>query len=147
MIVLLFKSQLRADIDLEDYQATRGRMMELVNTVPGFISCKTFRADDGETIAIAKFESAEALEKWRHHPDHVAAQRRDDEDFCESHWIQVCETVRDYGWSRSSGRADAGARRPPGRPPSPRTRPSARPSLTNWSRYWTSLGATITRDA
>ena len=62
MIVLLFKSQLRADIDAQDYQATRARMMDLVNTIPGFISYETFRADDGKTLAIARFESEEALE-------------------------------------------------------------------------------------
>ncbi|MBI2466706.1 MAG: hypothetical protein HYV62_02625 [Candidatus Rokubacteria bacterium] len=54
MIVLLFKSQLRADIDVQDYQATRACMMDLVNKIPGFVSYKTFRADDGETLAIAR---------------------------------------------------------------------------------------------
>jgi hypothetical protein len=34
MIVLLFKSQLRTDIDLQDYEATRARMMDLVQKVP-----------------------------------------------------------------------------------------------------------------
>ncbi|MBI2467795.1 MAG: antibiotic biosynthesis monooxygenase [Candidatus Rokubacteria bacterium] len=104
MIVLLFKSQLRADIDVQDYQATRARMMDLVNKIPGFVSYKTFRADDGETLAIARFESEEALETWRHHPGHVATQRRGHEEFYESYWIQVCRTVRNYGWSRAEGR-------------------------------------------
>jgi heme-degrading monooxygenase HmoA len=102
MIVLLFKSQLRADIDAEDYAATRARMMDLVRAIPGFLSYKTFRADDGETLAIARFESEEALEAWRHHPEHVAAQRRGHAEFYESYRIQVCRTLRDYAWSRAA---------------------------------------------
>lgn len=98
MIVLLFKSQLRTDIDAQDYQATR-----VVNKIPGFVSYKTFRAEDGETLAIARFTSEEALEAWRNHPEHVAVQRRGHEEFYESYWIQVCRTVRDYGWSRAEG--------------------------------------------
>ena len=107
MIVLLFKSQLRTDIDAQDYRATRTRMMDLVDKIPGFVSYKTFRADDGETLAIAKFNSEEALEAWRNHPEHVAVQRRGHEEFYESYWIQVCRTVRDYGWSRAEGRVTA----------------------------------------
>lgn len=107
MIVLLFKSQLRTDIDAQDYQATRTRMMDLVGKIPGFVSYKTFRADDGETLAIAKFNSEEALKAWRNHPEHVAVQRRGHEKFYESYWIQVCRTVRDYGWSRAEGRVTA----------------------------------------
>ena len=108
MIVLLFKSQLRADIDSQDSDATRARMMDLATKVPGFLSYKVFRADDGETLAIARFESEEALEVWRHHPDHVAAQRRGHEEFYESYWVQVCRTMRDYSWSRTKGRVTAG---------------------------------------
>ena len=61
MIVLLFKSQLRADIDSQDYQAARARMMDLVKKVPGFISYKTFRADDGKTLAIARQRGQSAM--------------------------------------------------------------------------------------
>jgi heme-degrading monooxygenase HmoA len=100
MIVLLFKSQLRSDIDEASYRATRARMMDLVRQVPGFLSYKTFRADDGESVAIAKFETEEALETWRHHPAHVAAQRRGHQEFYQSYSIQVCRSLRDYGWSR-----------------------------------------------
>ena len=107
MIVLLFKSQLRADINAQEYQATRARMMDLVDKITGFVSYKTFRAEDGETLAIARFKSEEALEAWRNHPEHVAVQRRGHEEFYESYWIQVCRTVRDYGWSRTEGRLTA----------------------------------------
>lgn len=107
MIVLLFKSDLRKDLKTKQYQATRARMMDLVQEIPGFISYKRFTADDGETLAIARFATEEALESWRHHPEHVAVQRRGHEEFYESYWIEVCRTERAYGWSRTKGRLSA----------------------------------------
>ncbi len=76
MIVLLFKSQLRTDIDAQDYQATRARMMDLVNKIPGFVSYKTFRADDGETLAIARFTSEECATTGGRARRGAAAERR-----------------------------------------------------------------------
>lgn len=66
--------------------------MDLVGKIPGFISYKPFRADDGGVIAIARFETEEALDAWRHHPDHVAAQQRGKAEFYESYAIQICRT-------------------------------------------------------
>jgi len=109
MIVRLFKSQLRPDVDEQDYRATRAHMMDLVQKIPGFLSYKTFRADDGETVAIAKFETEGALEVWRQHPEHMAAQRRGHEEFYASYSIQVCQAVRDYGWSRAQRGVSAGS--------------------------------------
>jgi heme-degrading monooxygenase HmoA len=102
MMVLLFKSQLRADIDADDYWATRARMMDLVRQIPGFLSYKTYTAQDGDTVAIAKFASPEALEAWRTHPEHVAAQRWGREEFYESYRIQGCASVREYEWRREA---------------------------------------------
>lgn len=100
MIVLLFKSELRRDIDTDAYQVTRARMMELVHEIPGFISYKKYISEDGDTLAIARFASEEALAAWRNHPEHVQAQRRGHDEFYESYRIEVCRTERDYGWSR-----------------------------------------------
>ena len=38
MIVVLFSTTARGDLDLEDYRRASARMRELVATVPGFIS-------------------------------------------------------------------------------------------------------------
>jgi hypothetical protein len=45
-MVLLFKSQLRADVDERNCRATCARMMELVDRIPGFLFDKTFRAHE-----------------------------------------------------------------------------------------------------
>ena len=45
-------------------------------SIPGFISYNSYVSDDGEDLAVARFESLEALEPWRTHPEHPEAQGR-----------------------------------------------------------------------
>ncbi|HEV2457613.1 MAG TPA: antibiotic biosynthesis monooxygenase [Ktedonobacterales bacterium] len=102
MVIVLFGTELRADADLEEYQARSRRMNELVRQIPGFISVKGYTADDGEEVTIARFESEEALDTWRFQPEHVETQRRAREAYYESYWVQVCATIRDYAFHRQA---------------------------------------------
>lgn len=102
MVLVLFKTQTRADIDAAEYQKASERMHALASRIPGFISLKGYSSEDGESFAIVRFESEEALEAWRNHPEHVAVQRRAREEFYEYYWVQVCKSVREYEWRRES---------------------------------------------
>ena len=103
MVVVLFGTNKRDDIDLEEYAARNERMYELVQQIPGFIDIKGYVSDDGERISIARFETEEALKEWRFQPEHVETQRRAREKYYDSYWVQVCKTVRDYEFSRHGG--------------------------------------------
>lgn len=96
MIVVLFSTTPRADLDLEDYQRASARMRELVTTVPGFISYNTYRAEDGEGIAIVRFDSEQALDAWRLHPEHREIQDKGRHSYYQEYWVQVCSTLREY---------------------------------------------------
>jgi heme-degrading monooxygenase HmoA len=96
MIVVLFAVTPRGDVNLEDYRQASARMRELVATIPGFISYNSYRADDGETVAIARFESEEALDEWRFHPEHRAIQAKGRQSYYQQYWVQVCSTLREY---------------------------------------------------
>jgi heme-degrading monooxygenase HmoA len=100
MIVVLFKTQLRADIDADEYQRTAERMYGLASKMPGFVSFKDYTSEDGESVAVVRFESEATLEAWRTHPEHVAVQRQARERFYDAYAVQVCQTVREYEWSR-----------------------------------------------
>ena len=100
MIVVFFKTQLRAGIDSAEYQKAAQRMYALASKMPGFVSFKKYSSDDGDAFAIVKFESEEALEAWRNLPEHVETQRRGREEFYEYYWVQVCKSVREYEWRR-----------------------------------------------
>ena len=45
-------------------------------SIPGFISYNSYVSDDGEELTVARFDSPEALEAWRTHPEHPEAQGR-----------------------------------------------------------------------
>lgn len=94
--MVLFSTTPRGDVDLDDYRHASARMQELVATIPGFISYNSYRADDGETVAIARFESEAALDAWRFHPEHQQAQDKGRHAYYQDYWVQVCATTREY---------------------------------------------------
>ncbi len=107
MMVVFFKTQPRADIDAGGYQKAAQRMYALASKMPGFLSFKRYSSDDGDAFAVVKFESEEALEAWRNHPEHVEIQRRGREEFYDYYWVQVCKSVREYEWRRDAARVQS----------------------------------------
>jgi heme-degrading monooxygenase HmoA len=77
------------------------KMRELAEKMPGFISFKTFKAEDGERVSIIEFASEETLRAWREHPEHRRAQALGRTEFYAEYRIQVCRTERRYGFTRS----------------------------------------------
>jgi heme-degrading monooxygenase HmoA len=102
MIVVLFKSRLRDDANVSDYEALGGRMYEIVSGMRGFIDLESYSTADGELVVV-RFESDEALQAWRNHPDHQDAQRLGREVFYEWYHIQVCSLDREYQYSVRDG--------------------------------------------
>jgi heme-degrading monooxygenase HmoA len=95
MIIALFRTQLKPQANLEELGALHQKMHAIVKTMPGFVSVKLFTAEDGETLALAEFESLDALTAWKEHPDHVAAQHRGRDEFFAGCQIQICSLVRE----------------------------------------------------
>ena len=106
MVLVIFGRKMRADANLDEYRQHHDRMDEIVRQIPGFIDIKGYRADDGQELAIVRFESLEALDAWRNHPEHVTTQREARKSFYESYWVQVCPTIRDYEWQLDTGRVE-----------------------------------------
>jgi heme-degrading monooxygenase HmoA len=100
MVIAMFKADMRADVDAAEYGKAAQRMMELVTKMPGFISYKGCTTDDGETFSMATFETEEALEAWRNHPEHRATQQRGYDEFYGSLWVRVCKVIHEYEWKR-----------------------------------------------
>ena len=97
MIVTLFRSRLRHEHQ-EEYSRVAARIHDLAESMPGFLSIKTFTAEDGERVSIVAFASWETHEAWRNHPEHREAQRLGREKFYSEFHIQVCKVERDYGF-------------------------------------------------
>ena len=71
-VVTVFRSRLQSEHAAE-YSECATQMHALAEGMPGFVSFKTFRADDGERVSVIEFESEEALRAWREHPEHRKA--------------------------------------------------------------------------
>ena len=94
MIIVVFRTHVKPQADVEKLQALFQRMVALVSKMPGFVSIKDFSAQDGESLALVEFDSLAAVDAWKAHPEHVAAQRRGREEFFADYRIQVCDLIR-----------------------------------------------------
>ena len=97
MVVVIFRSRLKPGVEAA-IEALGARLYELVTRMPGYLSYSEYQARDGEALAVVEFESAAALDAWREHAEHRAAQALGKERFFASYRIQVCGVHRDYGW-------------------------------------------------
>lgn len=103
MIVAIASLKPRGDANDIEIEQTFERMRELVAQVPGFVSYKSYVADDGEEIELARFDSEVALETWRTLPEHLEAQRRGRHEWFDEYWVQICTPIREYRLVRGVG--------------------------------------------
>ena len=99
MVVTIFRSRLRPE-RVAEYEVWAERIHNIAVKMPGFISIKTFAADDSERVSIVEFESEETMIAWRNQPDHREAQRLGKEKFYSEYHIQVCQPLRDYSFPK-----------------------------------------------
>ena len=73
MYLVVFRNRKRSDIDEAAYAEAAQRMEDLAQVQPGFLSFKSFTADDGEVVAISEWTQCYAEyvllagEVTRHH--------------------------------------------------------------------------------
>ena len=99
MIVTVFRSRLMPGLR-DEYVALVDRMVELAQSMPGYISHKGFFAEDGERCTIVEFESEEAQRAWRMNPEHREAQRKARDIYYSAYSVQVCEVKRSSTFER-----------------------------------------------
>src|SRR6476660_56764 len=99
MIITVFRSRLMPGVR-EEYIALVDRMVELAETMPGYISHKGFFADAGERVTVVEIDHEEGMRAWRMHPEHRAAQKMAREIYYSEYSIQVCNLVRESRFKR-----------------------------------------------
>lgn len=102
MVIVLVRTKLRPDADVAAHDRLDARMSELVQTIPGFVSARGYRADGGDQISLIRFASADALRAWRDHPEHREVQRRGRDEFFAAYDVEICEVTRSYEFSRTA---------------------------------------------
>jgi heme-degrading monooxygenase HmoA len=97
MVIALFEFRLRADIDVAEWEQTFERMVGLASEMPGLISIDGYDSPDGMRLAVVRYESDEALQAWKNHPEHAQAQARGREAFFDAYRVTVASSIlREY---------------------------------------------------
>ena len=99
MVLAVFRSRLRSE-NADEFQRLADRMLELAESMPGFVSYKVYSSEDGERCSIIEFETPEQLRAWREHPEHREAQRIGRERFYEDYTLHVAEPTRESRFER-----------------------------------------------
>lgn len=87
MYLVVFRNRKRADIDVAAYAADAGAMDTLARRQPGFLSFKSYTADDGEVIALSEWADEGAALAWRRVAEHAEVQGRGRSGYYESYTL------------------------------------------------------------
>jgi heme-degrading monooxygenase HmoA len=94
MFLVVFRNRKRSGIDKATYDAEAARMVALAAAQPGYISFKSYAADDGEVVAISEWEDEAAARAWGRHAEHLVAQGRGRTHYYENYTLFACASPR-----------------------------------------------------
>lgn len=98
MFLVVFRNTKRADMDAQAYAEDAARMEREASGQPGFLSFKSFTADDGEVVAISEWESREAAAAWRRQVSHAKAQARGRDAYYDQYTVVTCDNPDIRRW-------------------------------------------------
>ena len=100
MFIVVFRNRKRAQIDEAAYLADAVAMYNLAMAQPGFVSFKSYTADDGEVIALSEWADAEAARAWGSQPDHALVQARGRAEYYQDYTLYTCDAPRTHRYER-----------------------------------------------
>lgn len=106
MVLTVFRSRLKAE-NVEEYYKWAARMSEMAKTMPGYVSHKSFVAEDGERVTLVEFADGQGQEGWRTRPEHLEAQKKGRKEFYTEYKLQVCEVVRESVFNAARAKQEA----------------------------------------
>lgn len=104
MIVTVFRNRLVSG-NVEEYYETAGRMSDIARSMPGYISHKTFTAEDGERVTIVEFADEVSQRGWSTEVRHQEAKKRGRAAFYSEYKLQVCELRYQHAFTAGAGSA------------------------------------------
>ena len=98
MYLVVFRNRKRADMDGAAYAADSAAMEALAARQPGYLSFKSFVADDGEVVAISEWENRPAAKAWRKVAEHAELQARSRREYYAEYRVITCEDPNEHRW-------------------------------------------------
>jgi heme-degrading monooxygenase HmoA len=100
MFIVVFRNRKRADIDALAYGAEAERMEKLARAQPGFVSFKSYTAEDGEVVALSEWSDEASARAWGRHVEHAETQRRGRSDYYQEYTLFACSEPRVHRFER-----------------------------------------------
>jgi heme-degrading monooxygenase HmoA len=100
MFLVVFRNRKRAGIDYAAYEADAARMLELAQAQPGYLSFKSYVAEDGEVIALSEWADEAAALAWRRVAEHAQVQGRGRADYYQDYTLFACDEPRIHRFGR-----------------------------------------------
>lgn len=101
MYAVIFEVQPRPGHE-QEYLAIAQALRGELEKVDGFISVERFASlyNEGKILSLSFWRDEGAVERWREHAQHRAAQRRGRAEIFADYRIRVASVVRDYGMTQ-----------------------------------------------
>ena len=90
---MIFTSE-RTD-QMDDYEETAERMMELAEKQPGFLGIDSI-IEKNKSITVTYWKSEESIQQWKEHPEHQLAQKKGREIWYDRYHIRIARIEREY---------------------------------------------------
>jgi len=94
MFIVVFRNRKRADLDRAAYDADAVRMEQLARSQPGFLSFKSFVAEDGEVVALSEWADEASARAWGRVEEHAGVQARGRAEYYASYTLFACASPR-----------------------------------------------------
>jgi heme-degrading monooxygenase HmoA len=99
MYLVVFRNRKRPDFDAARYGADAERMEALAASQPGYLSFKSYTAEDGEVVAISEWESEAAARAWGRHAEHAVVQAQSRAAYYAEYTMFGCDAPRIHRFS------------------------------------------------
>ena len=106
MYLVVFRNRKRPDLDAARYGTDADRMAALAASQPGYLSFKSYTAEDGEVVAISEWASEAAAGAWAKNADHAAVQALGRAEYYAEYTLFGCDSPREHRFNASDAASD-----------------------------------------
>ena len=104
MYLVVFRNRKRAGIDAAAYAEAAQRMEDLATQQPGFLSFKSYAADDGEVVALSEWADEASARAWGRQAEHLAVQGRGRGEWYADYTLFGCADPRVHSFKAKDTR-------------------------------------------
>ena len=94
MFLVVFRNRKHPAIDEAAYMADAIAMVTMAHAQPGFLSFKSYTADDGEVVAVSEWEDEASARAWGRVAEHRAVQHKGRQDYYAEYTLFACADPR-----------------------------------------------------